>query len=122
MNPYELTISQALERMERGELSAVELTKSCLDRIDAVEKEVVAFVTVDSEGALAQAENADRQRKAGQGGKLCGIPLSVKDLLCTKGLATTCGSKMLENYVPPYNATVVEKIKSEGNKKNCDCK
>jgi aspartyl-tRNA(Asn)/glutamyl-tRNA(Gln) amidotransferase subunit A len=114
MNPYELTISQALERMERGELSAVELTKSCLDRIDAVEKEVVAFVTVDREGALAQAENADRQRKAGQGGKLCGIPLSVKDLLCTKGLATTCGSKMLENYVPPYNATVVEKIKTEG--------
>ena len=114
MNPYELTISQSLKRMEQGELSAVELTKSCLDRIDAVEKDVVAFVTIDKEGALAQAENADRQRKAGQGGKLCGIPLSVKDLLCTKGLVTTCGSKMLENYVPPYNATVVEKIKSEG--------
>ena len=114
MNPYELTISQALKRMEQGELSAAELTKSCLDRIDAVEKDVVAFITVDKEGALAQAEKADRERKAGRGGKLCGIPLSVKDLLCTKGLRTTCGSKMLENYVPPYNATVVEKIKAEG--------
>jgi aspartyl-tRNA(Asn)/glutamyl-tRNA(Gln) amidotransferase subunit A len=114
MNPYELTISQALKRMEQGELSAVELTKSCLGRIDAVEKEVVSFVTIDREGALIQAEDADIKRKSGQGGKLCGIPLSVKDLLCTKGLPTTCGSKMLENYVPPYNATVVEKIKGEG--------
>lgn len=114
MNPYELTISQALKEMEQGELSAAELTLSCLDRIDAVDKDVVAFVTIDREGALAQAENADRERKAGRGGKLCGIPLSVKDLLCTKGLKTTCGSKMLENYIPPYDATVVEKIKSEG--------
>lgn len=114
MNPYELTISQALKEMEQGELSAVELTKSCLDRISAVEREVSAFITIDREGALAQAENADRQRKTGDGGELCGIPLSVKDLLCIKGLPTTCGSKMLENYVPPYNATVVEKIKGAG--------
>jgi len=114
MNPYELTISQALKSMEDGELSAVELTKSCLDRIDAVEKDVVAFVTLDRDGALAQAENADRERKAGRGGTLCGIPLSVKDLLCTKGLRMTCGSKMLENFVPPYDATVVTKIKDQG--------
>ena len=114
MNPYELTISQALKRMEQGELSATELTKSCLDRMDAVEKDVAAFVTIDREGALAQAENADKKRQAGKGGKLCGIPLSVKDLLCTKGLKTTCGSKMLEHFVPPYDATVVEKIKNEG--------
>ncbi len=114
MNPYELTISQALKKMEQGELTSVELTKSCLDRIAAVDNEVVAFVSVDKEGALSQAENADRNRKAGNGGKLCGIPLSIKDLLCTKGQITTCGSKMLENFVPPYDATVVAKIREEG--------
>jgi aspartyl-tRNA(Asn)/glutamyl-tRNA(Gln) amidotransferase subunit A len=114
MNPYELTISQALKQMEQGELSAVELTNSCLDRIGTVEKDVTAFVTIDREGALTQAEKADLERKKGRGGKLCGIPLSVKDLLCTKGIRTTCGSKMLENFVPPYDATVVEKIKSAG--------
>lgn len=114
MKPYELTIAQALTRMEQGELSAVELTTSCLDRIDAIDKEVTAFITVDRDGAMAQAENADRQRKSGWAGKLCGIPLSVKDLLCTQGLRTTCGSKMLEGFIPPYDATVVEKLKSEG--------
>lgn len=114
MNPYEMTISQALKKMERHELSAVELTKSCLDRIDAVDKDMSAFITVDREGALAQADKADKKRKAGDGGKLCGIPLSVKDLLCTKGMRTTCGSKMLANYLPPYDATVVQKIKTEG--------
>ena len=114
MKPYELTICQALVKMEQGDLSAVELTESCLKRIDAVEKEVTAFITIDRDGALAQAENADRQRKAGRAGKLCGIPLSVKDLLCTTGLRTTCGSRMLDNFIPPYDATVVEKIKNAG--------
>lgn len=114
MNPYELTIGQALKRMEQGELSAVALTESCLDRIDAIDKNLFAFVTVDREGALDQAQNADRAREAGQAGRLCGVPISVKDLLCTKGLRTTCGSKMLENFIPPYDATVVEKLKAEG--------
>ena len=114
MKPYELTISQALAKMEQGDLCAVELTGSCLERIDAVEKDVTAFITIDRDGALAQAENADRQRKAGRAGRLCGIPLSVKDLLCTKGIRTTCGSKMLANFIPPYDATVIEKLKSAG--------
>jgi len=114
MNPYELTISQALKKMEQHELSAVELTQSCLDRIDAVDKDISAFITVDREGALAQADSADKKRKAGGGGRLCGIPLSVKDLLCTKGMRTTCGSRMLADYFPPYDATVVQKIKAEG--------
>lgn len=114
MKPYKLTIGQALKKMEEGELSAVDLTTSCLDRIDTVDKEVVAFISVDREGALAQAENADQERLAGRAGKLCGIPLSIKDLLCTKGMKTTCGSKMLENFIPPYDATVVEKLKNAG--------
>lgn len=114
MKPYELTIAQALKEMEAGDLSSVELTKSCLERIDTVEDKVSAFITIDTKGALIQAEQADQKRKEGKAGMLCGIPLSVKDLLCTKGLKNTCGSKMLENFVAPYDATVIEKIKSEG--------
>lgn len=113
MNPYELTIGQALAEMKGGRLSAVELTASCLARIEEVDKELCAFITVDKEGAMRQAEEADRKRKSGSEGKLCGIPLSVKDLLATKGLKTTCGSRMLENYISPYDATVVKKIKQE---------
>ncbi len=114
MKPHELTIAQALIRMEQGDLSAVELTTSCLDRIDAIDQEMSAFITVDRKGAMVQAENADQLRKSGRAGKLCGIPLSVKDLLCTQGLRTTCGSKMLEGFIPPYDATVVAKLKSAG--------
>lgn len=113
MNLYELTITEALQKMEKGEFSSVELTKSCLERIENVDGELSAFITVDKEGALEQAQNADQKRKQGTGGKLCGVPLSVKDLLCAKGMKMTCGSKILENFVPPYDATVVEKIKSE---------
>lgn len=113
MQPYELTISQAQAMMAGGELSAVELTASCLDRIDQIDQDIHAFITVDREGALAQAEAADRKRQAGSTGKLCGIPLSIKDLLATKGLRTTCGSKILANYVSPYDATVVDRLKKE---------
>jgi len=113
MKPYELTIAQAMDGMETGELSAVELTRSCLDRIEAVDDSLSAFITVDAEGAVKQALDADKKRSEGRGGALCGIPLSVKDLLCTKNLKTTCGSKILENYTPPYDATVVERIKKE---------
>ena len=113
MKPYELTIAQAMDKMEAGELTAVELTGSCLARVEEVDTSLQAFITVDSEGALDQARNADRKRSEGRGGSLCGVPLSVKDLLCTKNVKTTCGSKILENYIPPYDATVVEKIKKE---------
>lgn len=113
MNPYELTLTEALQEMEEGNLSSVELTVSCLERIESIDTEVGAFITLDKEGALKQAENADKNRKEGNAGKLCGIPLSIKDLLCAKGLRMTCGSKMLENFFPPYDATVIQKIKKE---------
>ncbi|THB76627.1 MAG: Asp-tRNA(Asn)/Glu-tRNA(Gln) amidotransferase subunit GatA [Desulfobulbaceae bacterium] len=114
MKPYELTISQALEALETRDLSAMELTKSCLERIEQTEEAVGAFVTLDPEGAIAAAEEADRLRAQNNTvGKLCGIPLSLKDLLCTKGVKTTCGSNILADFVPPYDATVVEKIKLE---------
>lgn len=114
MNPYELTMVEAMEKMEAGELSSVELTQSCLDRIAEVEPQIRAFISHDDDSALTQAKQADTRRKKGDGGKLLGIPLALKDLLCTKGVRTTCGSEILNNFIPPYDATVVEKIKAEG--------
>lgn len=114
MQPYELTMAQALEKLDAGEISSYELTQSCLGRIEEVENEIHSFITLDGDAALLQAEKADQKRKQGGTGKLLGIPLGLKDLLCTKGLRTTCGSKILENFVPPYDATVVENIRKEG--------
>lgn len=114
MELYELTLSEALEKMAAGELTSVELTRSYLGRIDAVEENVSAYITVDREGALLQAEQADKARAAGRVDKLCGIPISLKDLICVKDLKMTCGSKMLENFIPPYDATVVKHIRDAG--------
>lgn len=114
MEPYELSMAEALQRLADGELSAVDLTESCLDRIAETDAELHAFITVDKDGALQQAKAADGQRKEGAAGKLCGIPLAIKDLLCTKGLATTCGSRMLSGFVPPYDATAVARLRREG--------
>ncbi|MCP3929856.1 MAG: Asp-tRNA(Asn)/Glu-tRNA(Gln) amidotransferase subunit GatA [Bacteroidetes bacterium] len=114
MNPYELTISEALKEIDEGKLSSRELTQSCLQRIEEVEDKIHSFISYNSEKALARAEEEDNKRSRGDGGSLCGIPVSIKDLLCTKGTPTTCGSKILEAYIPPYNATVIEKLKKEG--------
>lgn len=114
MNPYELTIAQAKEELAAGSLSSRELTQSCLDRIEAVDSKVKAFLVVNSEQALTLADEADQIRSRGEASDLCGIPLSIKDLLCTKGITTTCGSRMLENFIPPYDATVIKKLKKQG--------
>ena len=81
-----LTIHALQELLAKGEITAVEVTEAFLARIDRVEERVGAFITLDRESALAQAAAADRQRAAGQGGELCGIPLALKDIVCTKGL------------------------------------
>lgn len=114
MQPYELTMAQAIKELESGKLSSVDLTKSCLKRIEKVENDIKSFVSLDPEAAIAQAEKADELRRKGSGGKLLGIPLGLKDLLCTQGMKTTCGSNILANFIPPYDATVVENIKAEG--------
>ena len=114
MQPYELGVEESLKALEGGTLSSVELTKSCLDRIEKVDGDIGAFITVDREGALTAAEAADKNRAAGNAGALCGIPVAVKDLLNVKGLKNTCGSKMLENFISPYDATSVTKLKQAG--------
>jgi len=114
MNLYELTIHEAHDLLRRKEISAVDLTRSVLDRIREIDFRVGAYITVTEETALSQAAAADHAVGEGRIGPLTGIPLAVKDLICTRGLRTTCASKILENFVPPYDAGVIEALKAEG--------
>ena len=114
MQLHELTIQQAHALLKQKEISAQELTRAVLDRIDAVDDKVGAYITVARETAMDQAELADQVISQGNILPLTGIPLALKDLMCTQDLRTTCGSKILENFVPPYDATVVKKLKKEG--------
>ena len=114
MQKYDLTIHEAHELLKKRELSSRELTEAVLERIHAVDTKVHAFVTVTEDVALAQAKKADERIKAGNTSALTGIPALIKDNMCTRGVKTTCSSKMLENFVPPYDATVVERLKAAG--------
>ena len=109
-----LTIRQARGLLRRGDISSVELTQALLDRIIEVDNSLRAYLTLAPETALAQAAEADQRRSAGEDHPLLGIPLAIKDLICVEGLPTTCGSRILENYVPPFSATVVEKLRAAG--------
>jgi aspartyl-tRNA(Asn)/glutamyl-tRNA(Gln) amidotransferase subunit A len=113
MDLHTLTLQQAQEKLAAREITAVTLTEAILSRIEQVEGTVRAYLSLHPEQAMAAAEQADKKLAQGQGGMLCGLPLSVKDVLCTTTMPTTCGSKMLEGFVPPYNATVVEKLLAE---------
>ena len=106
----ELTIHEARELLDRGEVSSVELTRAILDRIAQVEDGVKAFVTVTEDLAVEQAERADARIAKGDAAPLTGIPMQLKDNMATRGVATTCSSKMLENFVPPYDATVTQRL------------
>jgi len=109
-----LTIRRAAEMLRRREVSAVELTQALLDRIVEVDNSLRAYLTLAPETALAQAAEADQRRSAGEDHPLLGIPLAIKDVICVEGLPSTCGSRILENYVPPFSATVVEKLRAAG--------
>ena len=111
---YELTIHAAWAALQRGDFSAVELTQSLLDRIAQVDGQVNAYLTVTAELALAQAAAADVRRSCGETAPLLGIPLAVKDVLCTEGVRTTCGSRILEHFIPPYTATAVHRLTAAG--------
>jgi aspartyl-tRNA(Asn)/glutamyl-tRNA(Gln) amidotransferase subunit A len=111
---YQLTIHQAHNLLKTRQLSSVELTRACLERIRQVEPKVHALVTVTDELALRQAEKADELIAQGDVHPLTGVPVVIKDNMCTKGVRTTCSSRMLANFVPPYEATVVEKLNERG--------
>jgi aspartyl-tRNA(Asn)/glutamyl-tRNA(Gln) amidotransferase subunit A len=107
------TATELVRQLAKGEITSAELTRAHLDRIERVDRHVRAFLRVDPSAALAQAEAIDRRRKAGKPvGPLAGLPVAVKDVLCAQGETTTCASRMLENYRPPYDATVVAKLKA----------
>lgn len=110
-----LTVHELQEKLKSGELTSLDITKAYTDRIAEKEKDVQAFVTDLSEEALKQAKQIDEKRKAGETtSDLAGIPVGIKDIICTRGVRTTCSSKMLENFIAPYDATVMEKINQEG--------
>lgn len=110
-----LTIHELTERLSAREITSTELTAAYLKRIDAVEGSVNAYLTVTAEAALEAAAEADKRFASGaKQGPLAGIPISVKDIFCTKGVRTTCASKILDNFIPPYDATVVRRLKGAG--------
>ena len=108
-----ISAADSLELLAKGEVTSVDLTQACLDQIAAVDQQVGAFLAVDADAALARATEIDRRRAANKPlGKLAGLPVAVKDVLCDCQNRTTCGSRMLEKYQPPYDSTVVARLKA----------
>ncbi len=112
--PFELTISELRQGLERGDYSAVELTRSFLERLESAQQKYNAFIRITPETALEEARQADIDRAKGRAGPLGGIPVAHKDIFCTRGVETSAGSLMLDNFVAPYSATVVERLQNAG--------
>jgi aspartyl-tRNA(Asn)/glutamyl-tRNA(Gln) amidotransferase subunit A len=114
MELFELTIAQAHEKLKIKEVSSLELTQSVLRRMEQVEPQVAAYITAIPESALEQAHQADQRIAQGLISPLTGIPMALKDLISTKGIKTTCASRILANYIPPYDATVMTRLQNQG--------
>ncbi|MDD2850358.1 MAG: Asp-tRNA(Asn)/Glu-tRNA(Gln) amidotransferase subunit GatA [Desulfuromonadaceae bacterium] len=114
MNIFDMTIHELHTALKGKQISSVEATSAMLKRIEAVEPNVGSFITVTSEQALAAAEQADQLIAQGECDLLTGIPLAIKDIFLTKGVRTTCGSRILHNFIPPYSATSWEKLRDRG--------
>src|SRR5271169_907473 len=111
---HNLTIGELADRLGNGQISSVELTRHFLGRIERLNPALNAFITLTAERALQDAASADRRLEGGERGPLLGIPLIHKDIFCTDGVRTSCGSRMLDNFVAPYDATVVARLKAAG--------
>jgi aspartyl-tRNA(Asn)/glutamyl-tRNA(Gln) amidotransferase subunit A len=115
MSFHQQSAADHLRSLDSGALTSVELTEACLDRIAAVDGRVGAFLRVDRDGALKQAAEVDVWRASKKPvGRLAGLPIAVKDILCERGQLTTCASRMLENFAPPFDATVITKLRDAG--------
>lgn len=111
---HNLTIAELIKGLRNKDFTSVELTRHYLDRIARLDSRYNSYITVTEEIALAQAKAADERLAQGDAPALCGIPLAHKDIFCTDGVRTSCASKMLDNFVPPYDATVVENYRTAG--------
>ena len=114
MELYQLTIHELQEKIRQGEVTSTAIVNSVFDRIDAVEERVHAYITLMRESALEEARKADEQIRAGEVKALTGIPVALKDIYCTRGVRTTCGSRILDNFIPPYDATVIVRLREAG--------
>jgi aspartyl-tRNA(Asn)/glutamyl-tRNA(Gln) amidotransferase subunit A len=111
---YRLTIHELHEKLQRKEVTAQEATEVLLKRIHEVNPKIKAYLTVTEQEAMKGAKEADRRIASGKAAPLTGVPLAIKDNMCTQGIKTTCASKILEHFIPPYDATVVKRLKDEG--------
>jgi len=114
MELHELTIHELQDKLRAGETTATEINASVFSRIDAVDQNLHAYILLMREQAAAEAGRADAEIRRGEIKPLTGIPIALKDICCTRGIRTTCGSRILENFIPPYDATVVEKLRTAG--------
>ena len=114
MELHQLTIHELQKLIQDGEVSSTQITRSVFSRIDEVEERIHSYIRLMKDEALAAAARADEDIKNGNIRPLTGIPVALKDIVCTKGITTTCGSNILHNFVPPYDATVVEKLSAAG--------